>query len=50
MKNIHAQQLGKLGGHATASKMTPEQRLERSRKANEAKRRKMDNFNNLNKI
>lgn len=33
MKNEHAQKLGSLGGKATASKMTPEERKERSAKA-----------------
>jgi hypothetical protein len=37
MKNKHAQSLGKLGGKATASKMTPEQKKERSAKAIKAR-------------
>lgn len=37
MKNKHAQKLGSLGGKATASKMTPEERKKRSAKAIEAR-------------
>lgn len=37
MKNPAAQSLGSLGGKATASKMTPEQRKERSQKAIKAR-------------
>ena len=38
MKNIHAQAMGRLGGLASSSKLSKEQRLARSRMANEAKR------------
>lgn len=40
MKNTHAQALGKLGGLARAKVMSAEKRIQASRKANLAKKRK----------